>query len=80
MRRLLRSVAISVPLIGLGGPSAEAFGLCDGWGYAPYYIYYGCFNCYVYQPPYRPSCYRRRACKRAGYHRHQDWRGGFHGR
>jgi hypothetical protein len=80
MRRLLLAVAVSVPLIGISSPPAEAFGWCDGWGYAPYYIYYGCFNCYVYQPPYRPSCYRRRACERTAYRRHRGWRGWFHGR
>jgi hypothetical protein len=78
MRKLLLAIAVSAPLVALGSASAEAFGYCDGWGYAPYYVYYPCRNCYVPQPPYRPACHRRRACDRGSYRRDWGWRGWFH--
>jgi hypothetical protein len=76
--KLLLAIAVSVPLIGLGSTHAEAFGCCDGWGYAPYYIYDPRGNCYVPQPPYRPSCHRRRACERASCGHHRGRLGWFH--
>jgi hypothetical protein len=78
MRRLLLAIAVSSPLIGLGSGAAEAFGCCDGWGYAPYYIYYPRGNCYVPQPAYRPSCHRRRGCERVRHRHHCGQRGWFH--